>query len=99
MYAFAEPSRLNNVARQNQIRKLSLFGSALREDFNEQSDLDMLVEFEPDARVGLLRFVAMQEELSALFGRAVDLHTPASLSRHFRDEVMQAAQVLYAAGE
>ncbi len=94
-----ERPEIDQFARRNQIRKLSLFGSALRENFNEQSDLDVLVEFESDARVGLLRFVAMQDELSALFGRAVDLHTPASLSRYFRDEVVQSAQVLYAAGE
>lgn len=82
--------------QRNHIRKLALFGSVLREDFRPDSDVDVLVEFEPGQRVGLA-FFSMQEELSALLGRAVDLHTPSFLSRYFRDEVLAEAEVLYEA--
>ena len=64
-----------DFSRRNRIRRLALFGSALRDDFRPDSDLDILVEFEPDARVGL-RFFALQRELTELLGRAVDLNTP-----------------------
>ncbi len=80
--------------RKNRIRKLSFFGSVLRDDFRPESDVDVLVEFEPGARVGL-SFFRMQDELSAILGRAVDLNTPASLSRYFRDDVLANAEVLY----
>jgi len=81
---------------RNRIRKLALFGSVLRDDFRPDSDVDVLVEFEPGARVGL-SFFRMQDELSAILGRPVDLNTPASLSRYFRDEVLANAEVLYVA--
>ena len=64
------------------IRKLALFGSALRDDFTEDSDVDVLVEFEPDIRVGL-RFFGMEIELSEILGRKVDLNTPGFLSKYF----------------
>lgn len=76
------------------IRKLSLFGSVLRDDFRPDSDIDVLVEFEPGAVIGL-KFIEIQEELSRLFGREVDLNTPNSLSRHFRDKVIANAEILY----
>ncbi len=79
---------------RNKIRRLSLFGSVLREDFTPESDVDVLVEFEPGERVGL-RFFAMEQELSDLLGRKVDLNTPGFLSRHFREEVQLQAEVLY----
>lgn len=82
--------------RRNRIRRLALFGSILRDDFRPDSDVDVLVEFEPGVRVGLA-FFGMQEELSVLFGRQVDLNTPGSLSKYFRDEVLQEARELYAA--
>ena len=82
--------------RKHHIRKLALFGSVLRDDFRPDSDVDVLVEFEPGYVPGLA-FFAMQEELSALLGRKVDMHTPHFLSRYFRDEVLQSAQVQYAA--
>lgn len=83
--------------RNHRIRKLSLFGSVLRDDFGEESDVDILVEFEPDARVGLIGMGAMALELSGIVRRNVDLRTPADLSRYFRDEVLAKAEVLYAA--
>ena len=85
-----------DFSRRNRIRRLALFGSALRDDFRPDSDLDILVEFEPDARVGL-RFFALQRELTELLGRAVDLNTPAFLSPYFRDQVMTEAEDLYVA--
>ena len=79
--------------RQHLVRKLSLFGSVLREDFRQDS-----VEFEPGARVGLFEMAAMERELGGIVGRKVDLRTPAELSRYFRDEVIASAEVQYAAG-
>ena len=94
-YSISIPERkLHSFCRRHHIRRLSLFGSALREDFTEASDIDMLVEFEPGRTPGLA-FFTMQRELSELLGRRVDLHTPASLSRYFRDEVTREAEPLY----
>jgi hypothetical protein len=81
--------------RRHRVRKLSFFGSVLRDDFHPESDVDILVEFEPDARVGLFEFSAMQDELSELVGRQVDLNTPGFLSRYFRKKVLQTAQTIY----
>ncbi len=82
--------------RRNHIQRLALFGSVLREDFGPESDVDVLVEFEPGARVGL-RFFGMERELSELLGRKVDLNTPGFLSECFREEVVEEAEVLYEA--
>lgn len=78
------------------IRRLSLFGSVLRDDFRAESDIDILVEFESGARIGL-DFFAIERELSQIIGRKIDLHTPGFLSRHFRDQVMVEAEVVYEA--
>jgi predicted nucleotidyltransferase len=80
--------------RRHYIRRLSLFGSILRDDFRPDSDIDVLVEFEPQHTPGLA-FFAMQDELSSLFGRNVDLHTERSLSKYFRDQVLAEAEVQY----
>ena len=69
----------------------------LREDFRPDSDVHVLVEFEPGARVGLLALAGMELELSALVGRRVDLNTEGFLSRYFRDEVLKEAEVQYVA--
>jgi hypothetical protein len=87
--------RLVEFCRRNQIRRLALFGSVLRDDFSPQSDVDVLVEFEPQARVGLLRLAGMEIELSQILGRKVDLNTPGSLSNYFRDQVLAEAEVQY----
>jgi hypothetical protein len=68
----------------------------IRDDFRPESDIDVLVEFQPGIRVGLA-FIRMQDELSAVLGRTVDLHTPASLSKYFRDQVLREAEPLYVA--
>ena len=90
--------QLAEFCRRNGIRKLALFGSVLSDRFNDSSDVDVLVEFNPDERVGYLRLARMERELSAILGgRKVDLRTPTELSRYFRDEVMRSAAVQYAA--
>jgi len=83
-----------DFCRRHRIRRLCLFGSILRDDFRPESDVDVLVEFEPSATPGF-GFFGMQEELSALLGREVDLHTPGFLSKYFREEVLREAEVLY----
>ena len=90
-------SRLAEFCRRHHIRRLALFGSALREDFGEESDVDMLVEFEPGHMPGLLGMARLERELSQILGgRKVDLRTPEDLSRYFRDEVLREAEVQYA---
>ena len=83
-----------DFCERHHIVKLSLFGSVLSEDFTPESDVDVLVVFDPEHIPGW-EFVSMQDELSEIMEREVDLHTPNSLSRHFRDEVLQVAQVVY----
>jgi predicted nucleotidyltransferase len=81
--------------RERGIRRLAFFGSVLRDDFTPESDVDVLVEFEPKRVPGLITFAGYQIELSKLLGREVDMHTPASLSRYFRDEVLADAKDEY----
>lgn len=89
-------AQLAAFCQKHHIRKLSLFGSILREDFNpEQSDVDFLVEFLPDARIGFFELVRMESELSTIVGRKADLRTPHELSRYFRQEVIDEAILQY----
>ncbi len=88
--------QLEAFCHRHHIRRLALFGSVLREDFGPESDVDVLVEFEPSHVPGLA-FFDMEAELAHLIGRPVDLHTPQFLSRYFRDTVLAEAEVLYAA--
>ena len=90
-------SQLAEFCRRNHIRRLAFFGSVLRDDFGADSDVDVLVEFEPGAKVGLLRMASLESELSRIIGRKTDLRTPADLSRYFRDDVIAEAKVQYAA--
>lgn len=87
-------TELNAFCRRRHILKLSLFGSVLRDDFTETSDIDVLVEFDPDHIPGLA-FFAMEEELSTLLGRKVDLNTAGFLPVHIRDRIVAEADVLY----
>lgn len=87
-------AEIEAFCRLNHVRRMAVFGSVLREDFGPDSDLDVLVEFEPNTRVGL-RFFGMEEELSKMLGRKVDLNTPDFLSKYFRDEVLKQAVTLY----
>lgn len=90
--------KVADFCRKHHIRKLALFGSVLREDFRPDSDVDVLVEFEPGQVVGL-RLIQMEEELSQLLGgHRVDLVTPKFLNRRIRNRVLAAAEVQYAEG-
>ncbi len=89
---------LRGFCERHGIRKLSLFGSALKGTARPDSDLDLLVEFEPDAVPDFLSLVEMEEELTSLVGRRVDLRTAGDLSRYFRDDVVRTAEVQYARG-
>jgi hypothetical protein len=91
-----DQERLAEFCRQNGVRRLAVVGSALRDDFGPDSDVDVLIEFEPRRTPGLT-FFWVQEELSRLFDRAVDLHTPALLSRDFRSQVLSEAEDQYVA--
>ena len=82
---------LKEFCERNHIRKLSLFGSVLTPRFRPESDVDMLVEFDPDHIPGLLTLAGMEIELSERLGRKVDLRTAEDLSRYFRDEVVSSA--------
>jgi predicted nucleotidyltransferase len=88
--------RVASFCRRHHIHRLALFGSVLRDDFLPGSDVDVIVEFESGYVPGLDSF-AMQEELSRIFGRSVDLNTPSFLSNHFRDRVLADAEVQYVA--
>ena len=87
--------KVADFCRRHHIRKLALFGSVLREDFQDRSDVDVLVEFEPGHVPGL-KFFSMEQELSQILGRKVDLNTPQFLSPHFREQVLAEAEVQYA---
>jgi predicted nucleotidyltransferase len=88
--------KIAEFCKRNRIRKLSLFGSALRGELREDSDIDLLVEFEPGHVPGLA-FFAMENELSEILSRKVDLNTPQFLSRYFREQVLAEAELQYAA--
>jgi hypothetical protein len=90
--------RIADFCRRHHICKLALFGSVLRDDFGPESDVDVLVEFEPEREPGLIRLSAMELELSPLFAdRKVDLRTAEDLSRYFRSQVVASAEGVYAA--
>jgi hypothetical protein len=87
--------QIAEYCKRNQVRRLSLFGSVLREDFGPDSDVDVLVEFEPGTRIGLIRLSGLEIELSNIVGRKVDLNTPGFLSKYFRDQILTEADVQY----
>lgn len=92
-----ENTSIAEFCRRHHIRRLSFFGSVLTDDFRPDSDVDVLVEFEPGQVPGLLRLAGMEIELSKLLGRKADVRTAEDLSRYFRDEVLSTAQMQYAA--
>ncbi len=87
--------QLAEFCKKNYITKLSLFGSAIRDDFGPNSDVDMLVEFGPEARFGLIGFAGLELELSEILGRKVDLNTPDCVSKYYREKVFAEAEVQY----
>ncbi|HPE68161.1 MAG TPA: nucleotidyltransferase domain-containing protein [Thermotogota bacterium] len=86
--------KIERFCMENKIKCLALFGSVLREDFSPSSDVDILVEFQADARVGL-SFFRMEQELTTLFGRKVDLNTPGFISKDFLPQVLAEMEILY----
>jgi predicted nucleotidyltransferase len=91
--------KIADFCQRHHIRKLSFFGSVLRDDFGPESDVDVLVEFVPGKTPGYFKLIEMEFELTDLLntGRKVDLRTPLELSRYFRDEVVATAEPIYAA--
>ena len=90
--------QIEAFCQRHHIRKLAFFGSVLRDDFDSRSDVDVLVEFEPDHVPGLIRLSGMELELSELLdGRKVDLNTRKTLSPYFRDDVLREARFQYVA--
>ena len=95
VYAGMPLEEIANFCRRNHIRKLSLFGSILTPRFRPESDIDILVEFEPGKTPSLFDIAGIELELTETMGRKVDLRTPQELSRYFRDEVVATAAVQY----
>ncbi len=88
-------NEINTFCKSNKIKKLSLFGSYLRNNYSKDSDVDLLVEFEEDTGYGLLDLARMERELSEIIGKKVDLRTTNELSRYFRDTIVKEAKVEY----
>lgn len=89
--------RIAEICRRYGVARLSLFGSILRDDFHAGSDVDVLVEFSPGTRIGLIGVAKLEHELGEVIGRRVDLRSAGDLSRYFRDEVIAGARLLHAA--
>ena len=86
---------IGEFCQRRHVQRLAFFGSVLRDDFTPDSDVDVLVEFEPGARVGLITLAGLEIELGELFGRRVEMHTVRGLNPYFRDEVLAEAEVQY----
>ena len=94
-----DTERLADVCHRHHIRKLALVGSALRQDFRPESDIDLLIEFDPEHRPGMVGLHEVEEELSVLYGgRRVDLLNPKYLNRRIRHRLLQEAEVVFAEG-
>ncbi len=87
--------QIKQFCQKHRIRKLSFFGSVLRDDFRPDSDVDVLVEFEPDARVGLIKLEGIELELSSLLGRRAEIHTVKGLHPYFKNNVLNEAEIHY----
>ncbi|MEM7017162.1 MAG: nucleotidyltransferase family protein [Pseudomonadota bacterium] len=88
-------TKLRQFCRRNKIRRLSLFGSVLRDDFSSESDIDILVEFAPNAGIGLIKLAGLEIELSQLLGRKAEIHTVKGLNPRFKNEVLKLAETQY----
>jgi predicted nucleotidyltransferase len=89
--------RIAEVCRRYQVHELAVFGSAAREDLRPDSDIDLLVEFEPEARIGLFKFAELSGQVEGLLGRKVDLVTKPGLKPWIRPHVLRDLQIVYAA--
>lgn len=92
-----DPEFVAEFCQRHHVQRLSLFGSVLTDRFRPESDVDFLIEFEPEDTPGFFALARMQFELEAVVGKPVDLRTPKDLSRHFREEVLRSAEVQYSA--
>ena len=90
--------KVTEFCKRRHITRLALFGSVLTDSFRPDSDVDVLLEFEPDHVPGLIKLAGLEWELSEIIGRKVDVRTPEDLSKHFREEVLATAEMQYAAG-
>ena len=86
---------ITEFCRRHRIRRLAFFGSVLRDDFQPDSDVDVLVEFEPGTRMGMIRLAGLELELGKILNRKVDLNTPGFLSEYYRKQVIAEAEVQY----
>jgi predicted nucleotidyltransferase len=89
--------QIADFCRRHHMRKLAFFGSVLRDDFRADSDVDVLIEFEPEYRLGLFELMRIQREFSVLIGREADFRTPEDLGRYMRNRVISESEVQYAA--
>jgi len=89
--------QIQDFCRRNPIQKLSLFGSVLRDDFQDRSDVDFLVEFLPGSRMTYFSMADMESELESIVHRKVDLRTPQEIHERFRQRVLDSAEIIYAA--
>lgn len=89
-------AEIRNFCSAYAVRELAIFGSAVRDDFNGASDIDVLIDLAPNARIGLVTFQRMRDELSVILGRPVDLLTRSGLNRHIRDQVLRDAEIIHA---
>ena len=87
--------KITDFCRRHRIRRLAFFGSVVRDDFQPDSDVDVLVEFEPGTRIGMIRLAGLELELGKILGRKVDLNTPGFLSEYYREQVIAEAEVQY----
>ncbi len=87
--------RLEDLCREFHVKRLAVFGSVLRGEEKPSSDLDLLIEFEPAKKPGLIRFFGLQDRFEQVFGRPVDLNTAGFLNAAFRDHVVQNARAIY----
>ena len=87
---------IRDFCRIHAVRELAIFGSAVRDDFSPESDIDVLIDLAPDARVGLVTLQRMRDELAGIFGRPVDLLARSGLNRHVRDQILLDAEIIHA---
>ena len=92
-----DQDKVAEFRRRHHIRKFAFFGSVLRDDFRPDSDVDVLIEFDPEYRLGLFELMRMQQEFSDMIGREADFRTPEDLGRYMRDRVVSESEVQYAA--
>ena len=88
---------IRDFCREHGIRRMALFGSVLRDDFSPESDIDVLVEFQPDVRIGYIGLADLELQLEELLGRKVDLNTARELHERFRERALSEAEVVYSA--